>query len=879
VGCADGVLRILDRKLRVREEILLRSPPLVHAVADVDRDGKAEVLATTDDGRLVVADCSPGYPAPGVSELFLAPAEVQKQFPGRVLADRFSADLEPGIVTWFRSEADSFGALTLLHASPAEFAQTAGQARRLTASQPPVLAHAWDLPGQRLAFVTKTRGDSRVQVVVPDGSPPRELFRGKSVASLCWGDGDRLAFRAAATSATWRLGLGRLVVMDASTGERAEVPGAEFGPPVWQPRAKRWVAVRRREGRWSVAAVTRAGQVEALMPERQAPLGARVAVLPESDLVFFSELEEYRRDQPDWAKQDGPFLRTQLCSWDPETQEQHALLTVDRIERALRTGRQGVEPAVLRLWFQPDQFCLPGMAPAEPAAPGRAPAPQSPQCAVSADGLLAFPLGLARAHLGNWIGASPHDLWTWSQARGELQRLTRNDDTEEGSPAWSPGGRWLAYEALRTDLEKPRSEVWLAVKGRLGGTRLALGRSPAWRPGAGSKRELTYLREGAVWAVSVIEAAAQSPPFHQRPVFPYFVGSLLGVGVMIVGFRLRLGARLRWLVWSVRFAMQTLQRDRQFVLLRELVTIVDQAESGLHSLKNTVLLLPALGDDRDQLEESLGYILNPENVNAACQYVELVLRTIDRLSSWHPGVSDTLDMLPVPVQNAYGAAVYALVQNRGALAMTKQQLLRLLSRYGGRGALPAADRTALAADASEQVQSLYSRLTDEAGGGLFDIVKAASAPLRVSALVQAAVERVSARAAEMGVSLSLDGTPLPARFLGDPERLTQVLTDLLGNALDALSARAAAVSPAVRVSLTAADGTVAIAVADNGVGLEAAAIGRLAGGHQVSTKGRGRGVGLSAARRMLSRYPGGSLSITSPGSGRGCTVIVSFDEL
>ncbi|PIY36824.1 MAG: hypothetical protein COZ06_34465, partial [Armatimonadetes bacterium CG_4_10_14_3_um_filter_66_18] len=65
MGCTDGVLRILDRKLRVRQEILLRSPPL-------------------------------------------APAEVQKQFPGRVLVDRFSADLEPGIVTWFRSEADSF---------------------------------------------------------------------------------------------------------------------------------------------------------------------------------------------------------------------------------------------------------------------------------------------------------------------------------------------------------------------------------------------------------------------------------------------------------------------------------------------------------------------------------------------------------------------------------------------------------------------------------------------------------------------------------------------------------------------------------------------------------------------------------------------------
>ena len=65
---------------------------------------------------------------------------------------------------------------------------------------------------------------------------------------------------------------------------------------------------------------------------------------------------------------------------------------------------------------------------------------------------------------------------------------------------------------------------------------------------------------------------------------------------------------------------------------------------------------------------------------------------------------------------------------------------------------------------------------------------------------------------------------------------------------------------------------------DNGCGMGSALLASLQRGESATTKGDGRGTGLAAARRVISRYPRGSIAIESPGPGDGCTVALSFEE-
>ncbi len=69
-----------------------------------------------------------------------------------------------------------------------------------------------------------------------------------------------------------------------------------------------------------------------------------------------------------------------------------------------------------------------------------------------------------------------HDLWRVALATGERERLTDNP-AADGSPRYSPDGRWLAYRAqARPGFEADRWTVWLLD--RLSGERRAL--TPGW---------------------------------------------------------------------------------------------------------------------------------------------------------------------------------------------------------------------------------------------------------------------------------------------------------------------------------------------------------------------------------------------------------------
>lgn len=141
-------------------------------------------------------------------------------------------------------------------------------------------------------------------------------------------------------------------------------------------------------------------------------------------------------------------------------------------------------------------------------------------------------------------------------------------------------------------------------------------------------------------------------------------------------------------------------------------------------------------------------------------------------------------------------------------------------------------------------------------------------------VVAAAVERLRPQAEDAGLTLILQpGTePLPVK--ADSDRIAQVVTNLIGNAL-----RATEPGGTITVTSLATPTEVVIAVADTGVGLDAAEIEPIFERFYRVPQGRstshdtGSGIGLTIARGIV-RAHGGELSAASPGNGHGSTFTV-----
>jgi histidine kinase len=127
---------------------------------------------------------------------------------------------------------------------------------------------------------------------------------------------------------------------------------------------------------------------------------------------------------------------------------------------------------------------------------------------------------------------------------------------------------------------------------------------------------------------------------------------------------------------------------------------------------------------------------------------------------------------------------------------------------------------------------------------------------------------------DKGVSLAFEAAE-PGMVAGDADRLAQVFTNLLGNAL--------AHTPAgghVTVRTGTADGWRETVVADTGEGIAAADLERIferfyrAGGRE----GRGTGIGLTIAR-AIARTHGGDVTARSGGPGTGAELVVRLPPL
>ncbi|MBY0430404.1 MAG: hypothetical protein K2Q10_04345, partial [Rhodospirillales bacterium] len=140
-------------------------------------------------------------------------------------------------------------------------------------------------------------------------------------------------------------------------------------------------------------------------------------------------------------------------------------------------------------------------------------------------------------------------------------------------------------------------------------------------------------------------------------------------------------------------------------------------------------------------------------------------------------------------------------------------------------------------------------------------------PLDLRGIVEAVAETVAPRACEAGLEVVVDvDAGLPARVLGDPGRLRQILLNLAGNAVKFTE------RGHVRIAAEAAGDQIAFVIEDTGMGITPEALARLfqpftqADG-AVARRYGGTGLGLSICKRLIDLM-GGTIRVDSaPESG------------
>jgi signal transduction histidine kinase len=150
-------------------------------------------------------------------------------------------------------------------------------------------------------------------------------------------------------------------------------------------------------------------------------------------------------------------------------------------------------------------------------------------------------------------------------------------------------------------------------------------------------------------------------------------------------------------------------------------------------------------------------------------------------------------------------------------------------------------------------------------------------PDDLRAAVEDAVEQAGGAATKRGISLRLHLPDQPVRIRHDPQRIGQVVTNLVLNAIK-FTGR----SGSVDVSLESAESGARIAVVDTGVGIDAAELPHIferfyRGSQANEARGSGSGLGLAIVRSIVDMH-GGSIEVESRvGSGSRFTVILPAD--
>jgi PAS domain S-box-containing protein len=144
-------------------------------------------------------------------------------------------------------------------------------------------------------------------------------------------------------------------------------------------------------------------------------------------------------------------------------------------------------------------------------------------------------------------------------------------------------------------------------------------------------------------------------------------------------------------------------------------------------------------------------------------------------------------------------------------------------------------------------------------------------PTRLDQSIQKVIDDNLLLLQEKGVEISAELAPLTTR--GNEELLWHVFENLIGNAL---KFRAKGRESRVEVSLAEKNGTATAIIADNGVGLRSEHLPRVCDRFfQATASIEGSGIGLAFCRETL-KMMGATISLESPGEGKGTTVVVVF---
>jgi signal transduction histidine kinase/CheY-like chemotaxis protein len=182
---------------------------------------------------------------------------------------------------------------------------------------------------------------------------------------------------------------------------------------------------------------------------------------------------------------------------------------------------------------------------------------------------------------------------------------------------------------------------------------------------------------------------------------------------------------------------------------------------------------------------------------------------------------------------------------------------------------------------AKAAQSLYrnARVQARVIDDLIDISRIVSGKLRVSSdptdvrlAVDSAVDAIRGAVADAGITMNVSLDQSPCVVLGDPDRLKQVVWNLLANAVKF------APTGQVAVILTCEESEVVLQVRDDGVGIVPAFLPHVfdrfrQADSSVTREHGGLGIGLAVAKELVELH-GGTISVASAGRGRGATFTV-----
>jgi len=155
-------------------------------------------------------------------------------------------------------------------------------------------------------------------------------------------------------------------------------------------------------------------------------------------------------------------------------------------------------------------------------------------------------------------------------------------------------------------------------------------------------------------------------------------------------------------------------------------------------------------------------------------------------------------------------------------------------------------------------------------------------PDDLRACVESAVEQAQPAARRRGIDLRVELPSRPLRIRHDPQRIGQVVSNLVGNALK-FTPRGGRVSVAVRAPDGAPDDGARIVVTDTGVGIDAAELPRIferfyRGSRANEARGSGSGLGLAIVKSIVDMHAGRVSVESHVGGGSTFTVTLPKDS-